>query len=299
MTEDNAALESALKACRLARFDVLKPADFAKFDVAADSPYDLVVLDRCAPAAVPRGSYLVFGAPPAASGATVTAELKNQWIVDWRGRHPVLNFVNMENLFAAKVWKMSLPREATVLAEFEDGPALVEIRRQGSLFVLAGFDVLQSNWPFDAGFLMFCYNVASYVGTANGAAEAAGLAVGQPLTLQAAPGIQEATVMIPGGGTQTFRSGPSGIVRFGGTTRVGVYRLAVKDGPEKTTPSTCWTGRKATWNRPRNSSSPARRSRPSRRRPAGPPRTSGPGWPWLGLGLVLVEWYVYNLKVRL
>lgn len=299
VTEDNAALESALKACRLARFDVLKPADFAKFDVAADSPYDLVVLDRYAAADVPRGSYLVFGAPPAASGASVSAELKNQWIVDWRNRHPVLTFINMENLFAAKVWKMSLPREATVLAEFEDAPALAEVRRQGSLFILAGFDVLQSNWPFDAGFVMFCYNVANYVATSSGTAETAGLAVGQPITLQAAPGIREAQVTVPSGPAQAVRSGPSGAVRFGGTTRVGVYRVAVKDGPEKAYAVNLLDGAESDIE-PATDLFFAGQTVKAQAPAAG--RATENLWPWLalvGLVVVLLEWYVYNMKVRL
>jgi hypothetical protein len=299
VTEDNPALESALKSCRLARFDVLKPADFAKFDATAESPYDLVVLDRCAPADVPRGSYLVFGSPPTASGATVTAELKNQWVVDWRNRHPVLSFVNMENLVAGKVWKLSLPREATVLAEFGDAPAVAEVRRQGNLFILVGFDVLQSNWPFDAGFVMFCYNVANYVATSSGTAEAASLAVGQPITLQAAPGIREAEVTPPSGPVQTVRSGPSGVVRFGATTRVGVYRVAVKDGPRKTYAVNLMDSSESDLE-------PAAElffvgQTVKAQAPAAGKATENL-WPWLalvGLAIVLIEWYVYNLKVRL
>ena len=50
------------------------------------------------PEDVARGSYLVFGVPPEGAGVKIIGESENQFIVDYRTKHPVLNYVNMDNL---------------------------------------------------------------------------------------------------------------------------------------------------------------------------------------------------------
>jgi hypothetical protein len=299
VTEGNSPLVSAIKACRPARLDVLKPSEFPRPDPAGENLYDLVVLDRYAPAALPRGNYLVFGVPPAASGATAEGEVTNQFVVDWRARHPVLNFINMENLFAAKAARLVLPREATVLAEFEETPALAEVRRQGSLFILASFDVQESNWPFEPGFVMFCYNVAAYVGSVAGDAETATVRPGQPIAVQGPAGARSARVRLPDGQAVEVAAGASGAVRYGGTAQAGVYRVAVDGGAEKAFAVNLLDAAESDI-APAGRLQFAGRAVPAE---AAEPRPSNQEtWPYLvlaALGLVLIEWYVYNRKVRL
>lgn len=308
VTEDNPALVTALKSCTLARLETMKPAEFERRigpDGAADIPYDLVVLDRWSPAGggakarLPRANYLVFGAPPAASGARAVGEIQNQWVVDWRARHPVLNFVNMENLFASKALKLDLPREATVLAEFENTPALVEIRRQGGMFLLVSFDSLQSNWPFDAGFVMFCYNVVGYVGSESAEGDSGPLKVGQPITFQGPQDAKVATVTPPVGGAVRLPSASSGVFRYPATARAGVYRLAVEGGPEKAFAVNLLDARES-------DIGPARElvfsGQVVKAEEAKPGAANQEVWPWLvllALAVVCLEWFVYHAKVRL
>jgi len=314
VTEGNEPLRLALRACPLARLDVLEPAAFEQAVRSAGdvSPWGLVVLDRCAPDDLPRGNYLVFGRPPAASGARAEGELENQSVVDWQDKHPVLNFVNLENLFAATCWKLDLPRDAVVLAEFEDTPALAMVRRRGGIFLLAGFDALKSNWPFDAGFVMFCYNASAFAGSESGDAGRESLAVGDPVTLQAAPGLQRAEVQAPGRAPETIESDPSGMFRYARTTRAGVYRLipggaaaapkdvpAAEAGPEKQFAVNLFDSSESRVE-------PAAELVAAGQVVEATETQTGPAnrevWPLLVglcLALVAVEWYVYNRKARL
>ncbi|MHC4627829.1 MAG: vWA domain-containing protein, partial [Planctomycetota bacterium] len=152
VTAGNIVLESALQACGLAGLEVQSPQEFDAMDhslLTVEQPYDLIVLDNHVPPKLPRCRYLVFGRPPDGIDVSVSGELKNQVMVDWRPRHAVLKYVNLMNLFAAACYKMNLPRDAEVLAEFNETPALALLRRNGSVFLLAGFDILQTNWPFE------------------------------------------------------------------------------------------------------------------------------------------------------
>ena len=142
VTQGNAVLESALKACPIARLDPCTPAGFDALDpaaFAARQQYDVIVLDNHVPAHLPPCRYLVFGPPPRGIDVNSPQELENQLIVDWRSQHPVLQYVNMTNLFAAKSHRLALPRDAEVLAEFNESPALALLRRHGGTYLLVEF----------------------------------------------------------------------------------------------------------------------------------------------------------------
>ncbi len=75
----------------------------------------------------------------------------------------MLQYANLTNLFVARTRALRLPRDAEVLAEFGESPAIALLRRHGSTFLLVGFDVLASNWPFEPSFVLFCYNALNYL----------------------------------------------------------------------------------------------------------------------------------------
>jgi hypothetical protein len=300
VTEGNEPLASALRACPLAKTEVLSAAKFEQlYADAGEAPYGLVVLDRVTPKKLPRGNYLVFGPPPEASGAKAVGELKNRAIADWQDKHPVLNFVNLENLFAARAWKLDVPRDALVLAQFEDSPALVMTRRGGGLWLLAAFDVLQSNWPFDAGFVMFCYNAIHFVASESGDVDRHALKAGQPITVQAKPGQKRAALAGPGGLKADLVASPSGLLRWARTLRAGVYRLAIEGGPETAVAVNLMDERESDIAPADELACSGQVVKAQRSAPAPANRELWPLLVALALAVVLVEWYVYCAKVRL
>ena len=300
VTGGNEPLASALRACPLAKTEVLSAAKFEQlYADAGEAPYGLVVLDRVTPKKLPRGNYLVFGPPPEASGAKAAGELKNRAIADWQDKHPVLNFVNLENLFAARAWKLDVPRDALVLAQFEDSPALVMTRRGGGLWLLAAFDVLQSNWPFDAGFVMFCYNAIHFVANESGDVDRHALKAGQPITVQAKPGQKRAALAGPGGLKEDLVASPSGLLRWARTLRAGVYRLAIEGGPETCVAVNLMDERESDIAPADELACAGQVVKAQDSAPAPANRELWPLLVALALAVVLVEWYVYCAKVRL
>jgi hypothetical protein len=233
VTRGNPALEPALKACPLVRLEVLTPEAFDALDQAelsANPRWDVVVLDNHTPAKLPRGRYIVFGKPPTASGVAAGPELTNQLVVDWRARHPVLQFVNLSNLFVPKAWQVTAPADATVLAEFASSPALLLVRRQGSVFLLAPFDCWETSWPFEPGFVIFCYNATGYMGLELGleSSDRSGLRVNQAISLEGLPPGTKVKMTGPGGAAAELAADASGAVRYPGTTRAGVYEASAE-----------------------------------------------------------------------
>ncbi len=303
VTAGNAVLESALRACPLARLEVSTPGQFDAMEpwvLNAEQPYDLIVLDGHTPTAqLPKCRYLVFGRPPAGIDVSTDDQLENQVVVDWRTKHPVLQYVNLTNMFAAKCQKMILPRDADILAEFNETPALAMVRREGSVFLLAGFDVLETNWPFEPGFVLFCYNAANFLGTQLGPNQEANLRVGQPLVVEGLQGEITAKVDGPDSSDVEVKSSPAGSIRYPGTDRVGPYSLSVPDQPARLFAVNLLDSAESNVEPARELTLSGTQVKAQERALS---RSNLPLWPFLvGLALLLVclEWIVYNLKVRI
>ena len=300
VTRGNAPLEIAFKACSLARLDVTTPAAFdaAVANDAPAPPYDVIVLDAHAPAKLPLGRYLIFGAAPPDIDVKTVGVLKDQFIVDCRGRHPVLQFVNINEMYVAEAVNMTLPRDAAVLAEFGASPAITIIRRRGGAFLLVGFDVLATRWPLESSFVMFCYNAANFMGLEAGWEKPADMKVGEAIAVQA-DGQPLARLTRPDGGIERLAAEASGTFRYPATDRVGVYRI---DSP----------GRPATLlavnllDEIESNIAPSKQivlaTGAVKAMATAPRRTNQDLWPYLALAalaLVCLEWIVYNSKARL
>jgi len=302
VTDKNAVLESALKACSLERLDLMSGPQFDandRSDFSIEQSYDIIVLDNHVPARLPKSRYLVFGRPPPGIDVSVSRQLKNQLMVDWRPKHSVLKYVNLTNLFAAKSLRMDLPRDAEVLAEFNESPALALLRRKASVFLLAGFDVLETNWPFEPGFVLFCYNAVQFLGVQVGQNEQTSLNVGQPIVLDGAEPESEARIDGPHLSDTPVIAGSAGSIHFPGTTRAGVYNLRIPDKTPRFFAVNLLDQHESNIE-PRTKIVLAGQAVEAEQHAVS--RANMPLWPFLvGLALLLasLEWLVYNLKVKI
>jgi uncharacterized protein YegL len=310
VTGGNKVLESALQACPLANLEQQSPAQFDSADpndLSIEQRYDVVVLDNHVPAKLPKCRYLIFGRPPDNIDVSAPEELENQVIVDWRTKHPVLKYVDLTNLFVAKCHKMILPRDADVLAEFNETPAMALVRRNGSVFLLAGFDVLQSNWPFEPGFVLFCYNAAGFLGLQLGGGREMNLKVGEPIVVEGLDG--QVTAQIDGPGFSPVRDGQahgteisssvSGSLRFPQTDRAGTYRLSIGEQPDRFFAVNLLDPKESRIEPQREIALSGQEVQAEEQELS---RANFPLWPFLvGMALVLVclEWIIYNYKVRI
>jgi len=302
VTAGNMVLESALQACPLERLELCSPDEFEAMDfgdLSIKQPYDVIVLDNHMPAQLPKCRYLVFGHPPDGIDVSVPEQLENQVIVDWRPRHPVLKYVNLTNLFAAQCYRMALPRDAETLAEFGQSPALALVRRTGSTFLLVGFDVLQTNWPFEPSFILFCYNATAFLGMQAGQNQETNLNVGQSIIVEGFSDETMAEVSGPGFSGNKTKANKSGTIRFPGIDRVGVYSLKVPDQPLKLFAANLLDAQESNIE-PIREIALSGQTVQAQDNPVG--RSNLPLWPVLaGIALLLVciEWLIYNAKVRI
>jgi len=302
VTAGNPALESVLQACPIATVDPCTPAGFDAMDdaaFAARRPYDVIVLDNHVPAHLPPCRYLVFGPPPRGIDVNSPRELENQVIVDWRAQHPVLQYVNLTTLFAARSHELLLPRDAEVLAEFNDSPAVALLRRNARTYLLVGFEVLQSNWPFEPSFVLFCYNAVAFLGAQTGGGEQRKLEVGEPISVEDVPAEAAVTITRPDASKVELKPDPAGTVRFPGTQRVGVYTVNIPDSPARAYAVNLLDSAES-------------RIEPQKEisfstvtvaaQEGAVQRANVPLWPWLVFGALLLaclEWLAYNRRVRI
>jgi len=301
VTEGNPVLESLLRACPIARLDPCTPAVFDAMDPSAFriGSYDVIVLDRQAPRHLPRSCYLVFGAVPEGIDVNSPGPLENQAIVDWRSRHPVLQYANLTNLFVAQTQALLLPRDAEVLAEFGESPAIALLRRHGSTFLLVGFDVLASNWPFEPSFVLFCYNALNYLAAQQGSDRQQELAVAEPIVIDDVATGGEVAVVLPDRSTVRVAPDPGQTVRFPATHRVGVYAVDVPDEPRRFY-AVNLVDEKESRIEPRDEVTFETMTVSAQQQ--GVQRANVPLWPTLVLAalvLACIEWLIYNKKVRI
>ena len=300
VTAGNPVLESALKACPLEKFESCSPEEFEQKDftsIVDENPYGIIVLDHYVPQQLPRSRYLIFGPPPESLDVTLGDQLENQVIVDWRSKHPVLNYVNLINLFAARCRQMHWPRDAEILAEFNETPAMGLLRRHGSVFLLVGFDVLESNWPFEPGFILFCYNTIGFLAQ-TGQTDTTQLQPSQPLVIQGLQANAQLTINGPKVTDQAIAANPSGTLRFAATNQVGLYTITAEDKLVKAFAINLL-------DRDESQIAPVRELGFSGQkviaRKEALSRSNLPLWPYLvtlALVLVCLEWFVYNTKIR-
>jgi hypothetical protein len=167
------------------------------------------------------------------------------------------------------------------------------------VFLLAGFDVLQSNWPFEPSFVLFCYNAASYLGTQVGRNQQSNLKVGEPIVVEGLDAGITGKIDGPGVSGADVAANAAGSVRFPGTGKVGPYSLSIQDQPLRLFAVNLL-------DRLESDIEPRREivlsGQAVQAEQSALTRSNLPLWPFLvGLALILVclEWIVYTRKVRI
>ena len=301
VSNGNLALEAGIKAASPAKFEVKNLAQFQQLAAAANGalPYDVIVLDNNCPPTLPRGRYVIFGRPPSDPKLDIKIDstVSDQIVVDWRSRHMVLQFVDMGNVFVTKAARMTLPRDAELLAQFNDAPAMAVLRKQGTLMLLVPFDVMDSNWPFEPGFPVFWENVLQYMAADSDTSQDSALNVGQPIVASGFGPGEKVKLNAPQVQGATLQADPGGSVRYARTDLCGLYAL---QGEGVTLPyAVNLLDEQESHIEPARelaiSGQPIAATDPSKA------RSNLELWPYLvmlGLLLACVEWVVYNARAK-
>lgn len=269
--------------------------------------FDVMVFDRHSPAAPPAADALWFAAAPPLAGLELRESSEDapefQRILTWSRSEPVMRYVALDDVIVRRPGRLVLPVGARVLAMGLEGPMLAELVEPGTgrRHVVVSFDVLQSRWPINWSYQVFMVNAMDVLGLGTpGDTAALGYATGQAVSVPVHSGAESPTTTVrydgPENLTATVRAGRAALPAF---AMAGWYtaerdavdppfdRLAVNllDPIESDLRPAVRVDVSASTQVSAADEAAVRRE----------------WWPWLAwaaLGMLGVEWWVYNRRMR-
>ena len=150
-------LRSILEGMALESLDLLDRAEFERLAETGElDAYDVIVLDDAEVEKLPPGRYLSFGRTPPIEGITEFGSPASGVIVRRSSEdHPVLRYVNLDELYVSTMRKVTTGPGVTTLVESGDGALVVALDRGPIQMIHVTFDPLDSNWPYLRSFVKF------------------------------------------------------------------------------------------------------------------------------------------------
>jgi len=325
VTEGNLFLESALGGLPLNKAQILTPpqfADLVKQGKTAD--YDVFIMDRVnparplaaaaaptAPQPMPPGRYLTFGVVPPMRGLTFLAPADEEnpqpdVPADWLRDHPALELVGLDALVVSKPMRVAASEGVRVIARGTAGPLIIDTADGPTKALVVCFDPLNSNWPFDVGYVLFIASAIGYLGE-DSASAAQQIDVGNLITTDLPDTVKRAALKAPDAATTELVAGQDSTVSYGPARITGLYSLSWSGPPGPR--DTAQAGRSVrtfavNLFNPQESSiaTSTTLDLPAgtvKAQPAAATRGLQNVWPWLllaAVAVVMLEWLVYNRK---
>ena len=206
-------------------------------DAAREGRFDLVIFDRCAPAAasdLPRASTLFIGS--LAPGLAADAEpVKNPRVVGWAGSHPVTRGLRgLYDVPIAEALRLTnLPPRTERLIESDGNVVLLAgVPRPPFTDLVLAFPIIDDAgkwntlWPLDPSLVLFLRNVVRAYGNVRDGFGDEAIRPGGTLTLRTG-GAKRVAVTTPGDRREALDPADRGEVTFAGTADLGVYVATV------------------------------------------------------------------------
>jgi len=219
VTRGNRFLEKALRG----RPHVQLSTALQLTDAAGD--FDVCVLDDIIPVAWPEVNTLAIH--------TARTNWFPGWdtvrappIVDWKSAHPLLRFVNFDNVQIAETLAVKAPNWGVSLVDSPQTPLIIagELNRQRLVWL--GFDTLQSTWPLRISYPIFMDNAIEWLNPSGTSANQFLLRPGDTFRMALAQGVSSSEVTGPDGKTKSLAIDPKAReLLVGDTLKQGVYRV--------------------------------------------------------------------------
>ncbi|HKQ48183.1 MAG TPA: VWA domain-containing protein [Phycisphaerae bacterium] len=289
-------------ALSISAFEMMTPAEYEsaaedKLASAGRSAFDLVVMDLHDTQRLPPGNYLFFGGLPKIEGVSSDEEIEGQLVVYGRQDHPLLRNVNYDDLYIAKWRRLILPRHATSLLDGQDSTVMAMLTDPGHRYVIAAFDLLESNFPLKEAFPIFVQNALGYLASGGLVDTHRLVRPGQTLTIPVPPGATEARIRRPDGYTDEIDVGGQSRLTYAKTREVGVYEATFDAGEAKEmyAVNLLDAGESRITPNPEFTVGSEKVAAV-----AGETKVNEPLWPWAvaaALAILMLEWWVYNKRV--
>jgi hypothetical protein len=262
---------------------------------------------------MPPCNTLFVGSLPPAGGWAAKDKAERLQIIDTEASHPLLQWVDLgEVKLIGEGTPLVVPPGGTVLADTDVGPVLAIAPRETFEDAVLGFTILDektgadgkpgkyfnTEWHIRSSFPAFVFNVFDYLAGGRQAAGQEGVRSGRPVALDVLDAKAALQVRTPAGRTVSLPPQRTGKATFADTGEQGIYEVQSGGKP---------AGRFAV-----NLFDPAEsqiRPDPEPKLKIGFVEVEGKRdwqtarrelWKWLllaGLGVLGVEWYIYNRRV--
>lgn len=239
VTPGNLFLDSALREDPLVwknargEVPVMLPEAFSPDDPSL-LDYDLVVLDRATPAALPAGNYLCFATLPPFEGLTDLGSMNDWKILDWDESHEVARFVNFSTLVLPSAQRFGLRDSDVQVVRANHGPVIFEAREGDRRALVCAFDLMalpvEGAWTFDPSYPIFLANAVRWLGGAGRDKKDLLVRTGGLAELRFPASATKASVDPPDADPYdvAIRKGDD-VLRVAGLDRAGIYSVAFKD----------------------------------------------------------------------
>ena len=319
VTRGDLYLSAALAGLPLAQLTFFTPEEYAAArTTGAIDTFDVTIFDRVLPTlpegqSLPPGRHLVLGAlPPPPLGFIDGGIGEPSTIIDTRRDHPVMAPLVLDALVLAET-RIATPApdaSITILASTDKGPAIAELTGPDTRAIVVTFDPAESTWPFDVSFVVFLAASIDHLAADLTLDRASQLRPGGILATRLPSGASNVQLQTPTGRSASLEPAADGRVVFGPIDRAGLYTLTWSGDPGptdaviETRPTRTIAANLAD---PRESDiapqkSLALASQTVQAQTEGTRTAARDLWPWIllaGIGLLTLEWYVYNRKVYL
>lgn len=219
VTRGNRFMEKALHAA--ANVDLSIAQDTV--DGAPDK--DVVVLDDVTPAAWPKPNVFAIHITNTNWFDSGYTNVENPAIVDWKNTHPLLRYINLDNVQISETLGVKTPGWAIPLVDAQQTPLIVAGELSHQKIIWIGFDTLQSTWPLRISFPMFIANAMDWLNPAAAKSQQLMLHAGEPFRFAFNQTVISAEVTLPGGTKETIAAGGNREIVFGHTAKQGTYHL--------------------------------------------------------------------------
>lgn len=242
VSSGNLFLRTALEGLNLSKLDVKTPAQFQEMlDAGQTAQYDVFVFDRNLPEVkggasgrvpgIPPGRSLVLGAvPPPPLGVIDEGPGEAGIIIDFVRDHPALRLASLDKINITRSRKVKIAPETPVksIARLQSGggsPAILEVGDANALALVVPWDVADSDWPFDPGWVLFVAGSVAYLSETQSGALAEGMQVGQTLSTRLPAGAKDVTIRPPDASAVNLEPAPDGTVSYGPIAKTGFYTV--------------------------------------------------------------------------
>ncbi|MGA2748289.1 MAG: BatA and WFA domain-containing protein [Verrucomicrobiota bacterium] len=187
--------------------------------------YDIVVLDDVLPAVWPKPSVLAVHVANTNWFDGGWTNIDAPAIVDWKNTHPLLRYINLDNVQIGETLGVRTPGWALPLVDAPQTPLILAGELSHQKIIWIGFDILQSTWPLRISFPMFIANAIDWLNPASTKSQELLLHAGEAFRYAFAQPVPAAEVTLPSGAKEAVPLSDSREIVFGDTARQGVYRM--------------------------------------------------------------------------